>query len=137
MLEVQTISISIERDWRQAYETIWRPQAFPGWASGLSNASLRQAHDRWIAQGPNGPITIRFTGHNEFGVMDHVVELDDGVQVYVPLRVIQHGAGAEVLLTLFRQPDMSDVKFAADADWIRRDLQALKALLESQVRPGL
>lgn len=130
MFEVQTISISIGRDWRQVYETIWRPEAFPRWASGLSNASLTLEHGKWIAQGPNGQIKIRFTGHNEFGVMDHFVELGDGAQVYVPLRVIQHGAGAEVLLTLFRQPDMNDEKFAADAAWVRRDLQALKVLLE-------
>jgi hypothetical protein len=32
-----------------------------------------------------------------------------------------------VALTLFRQPGMSDEQFAADADWVRRDLAALAA----------
>jgi hypothetical protein len=34
------------------------------------------------------------------------------------------------VLTLFRQPGMSDEKFAADADWVGRDLLAAKKLLE-------
>jgi len=56
--------------------------------------------------------------------------LGDGSVIYVPLRVISNGDGAEVLLTLFRQPGMSDAKFAADAEWIGRDLRALKTLIE-------
>ena len=61
--------------------------------------------------------------------MDHSVTLADGTVIYVPLRVIRNGDDAEVLLTLFRQPGMTDEKFAADADWVMRDLLALKALV--------
>jgi hypothetical protein len=130
MLESITIGISIDRDWRDLYEAIWRPAAFPSWASGLSNASLVRQGEIWTAQGPEGPIQIRFTDRNEFGVMDHCVDLGGGRVVYVPLRIVANGSGAEVLLTLFRQPDMSDAKFAQDQDWVRRDLLALKALAE-------
>jgi hypothetical protein len=35
------------------------------------------------------------------------------------------------MLTLFRLPDMSDADFARDAEWVARDLAALKVLLES------
>jgi hypothetical protein len=73
---------------------------------------------------------ISFTDHNAFGVMDHWVDLGGGRVVYVPMRVVENGKGAEVLLTLFRQPDMSDAKFAEDQIWVRRDLSALKALAE-------
>ena len=72
---------------------------------------------------------IRFTGRNPFGVMDHHVALGTGTEVHVPMRVVPNGAGAEVLVTLFRRPGMSDEAFAADAAWVRRDLLALKALL--------
>ena len=37
--------------------------------------------------------------------------------------------GAEVLVTLFRQPGMSEAKFSADAEWVLRDLLTLKALV--------
>jgi hypothetical protein len=56
------------------------------------------------------------------------VTLGDGTVIYVPLRVIRNGDGAEVQLTLFRQPKMSDALFASDAEWIVHDLLALKAL---------
>src|ERR1700730_12294977 len=73
MLEARTISISINRNWNAVYEAIWTPEAFPKWASGLSKSSLVKDGEVWKAEGPEGPITIKFTDHNVFGVMDHYV----------------------------------------------------------------
>jgi len=126
MLPSRTYSISIDRDWRDLYEAIWRPEVFPKWASGLSESDLREEDGKWLADGPEGAITIRFTPHNDYGVMDHWVDTGEGKEVHVPLRVIQNGEGAEVMLTLFRQPGMDDEMFARDAKWINRDLRALK-----------
>lgn len=130
MLPATTYSVSIEREWRSLYERIWRPEFFPEWASGLSKAGLRRDGDGWLAGGPEGPIRIRFTPHNDYGVMDHVVETGDGNEVHMPMRVVRNGAGAEVMVTLYRQPGMTDEKLAADAKWIARDLAALKKLVE-------
>ncbi len=47
------------------------------------------------------------------------------------MRVVANGAGSEIIFTLFRLPGISDEKFAADAEWVRRDLNTLKALLEA------
>jgi len=129
MLVSRTISISIGRNWKEVYEAVWRPEDFQKWASGISSSSLTKDGEEWIAEGPEGAVRILFTGHNEFGVMDHYVNVGNGPDIYVPLRIIQNGEGAEVLLTLFRQPDMSDAKFAADAEWVECDLLALKALV--------
>lgn len=130
MLPARTFSISIKRDWRALYEQIWRPEFFTRWASGLADSDLRQDGDAWLAEGPEGPIRIRFTDHNAYGVMDHVVDAGDGAEIHVPLRVVANGEGAEVMLTLFRQPGMDDEKFAGDARWINKDLAALKQLIE-------
>lgn len=130
MLPARTYSVSIKRDWRALYEQIWRPDFFPKWAAGLSDSTLRQSGDIWLADGPDGPIRVRFTAHNDHGVMDHFVDTGNGEDIHIPLRVIQNHEGAEVMLTLFRQPDMDDEKFSADAKWIVRDLRALKALIE-------
>ncbi|WP_445679984.1 polyketide cyclase [Radicibacter daui] len=129
MLETLPLTLSIACDWRRAYGRLADPLSFNDWASGLGH-SLRREGDRWVAMGPEGPVTIRFTPTNLYGVLDHWVELAPGVEVYVPLRLIPNGEGCEVTLTLFRQPGMDDAKFAADADWVRRDLRTLKALLE-------
>ena len=129
MLEARTISISVDRKWKEVYEAIWRPEDFPKWASGLSKSSLVNHGKVWKGEGSNGPITVRFTDHNLFGVMDHYVDVGVGQEIYVPLRVIPNGDGAEVLLTLFRQPGMSDEKFQADIEWVKRDLLSLKAFV--------
>jgi hypothetical protein len=130
MMSARTYSISIGHEWRALYERIWRPDFFAKWASGLAESDLRKDGDQWLADGPEGPIRIRFTPYNSYGVMDHFVDTAEGPTVYVPLRVVQNGDGAEVMLTLFRQPEMDDQRFAADAKWVNRDLRSLKTLIE-------
>lgn len=127
MLEGKTISISILLPWRQLYEAVWRPECFPKWASGLSRSSLEWDGDGWKALGAEGEIRIRFTDHNPHGIMDHYVDAGSGHETYVPMRVFPNVEGAEVALTVFRQPGWSDEKFSADVAWVERDLLALKA----------
>jgi hypothetical protein len=131
-MEALTVSVSIERPWSEIYDFGSVPENFPAWASGLGSSLERASDGEWVAETSEGRVTIRFSEPNKFGVLDHTVIPAPGVEIYVPLRVVANGdAGSEVLLTLFRQPGMSDEKFAADAEWVLRDLQKLKALLEA------
>jgi hypothetical protein len=123
------LSVRIERPAGEAYDFLSVPENFPRWASGLGGA-LRKADGEWIADTADGPVRVRFSEPNRFGVLDHTVTLPQGRSVYVPLRVLERERGCELELTLFRQPDMSDEKFAADAEWVMRDLQAAKRILE-------
>lgn len=128
--ESHTLSICIKRPLEQAYAFLARPENFPQWASGLG-ASMRRDGDVWIAETPQGPLTVRFSPPNDFGVLDHYVILQSGQEIYIPMRAIANGDGCEILFTLLRLPAMSDQKFAADIAWVQRDLQALKTLLET------
>lgn len=130
MLPARTYSVTINHEWQTLYERIWRPEFFQKWASGLAESGLREEGGQWLADGQDGPIRIRFTPHNEHGVMDHFVDQGDGAEIYIPLRVVQNGAGAEIMLTLYRQPDVDDDRFAGDIKWVNRDLKALKGLIE-------
>ena len=38
-------------------------------------------------------------------------------------------AGSEISFTLFRRPQMTDEKFSQDAQWVEKDLDILKGLL--------
>jgi hypothetical protein len=125
----KTVSVSIARPAAEAYEFLSVPENFPKWASGLG-ASLRKVGGDWVAETAEGPVRVCFSEPNCFGVLDHSVIRPQGGSVYVPLRVVARERGCELVLTLFRQPDMSDEKFAADAEWVMRDLQAAKRLLE-------
>lgn len=131
LLPARSFSISIAHEWRSLYERIWHPTFFPQWAAGLAESDLRENGDHWLADGDEEPFVIRFTPHNDFGVMDHVVEPGDGAAIAVPMRVVANGEGAEVVLTLYRQPDMTDEHFAADIKLIMHDLRALKRLVEA------
>jgi hypothetical protein len=105
--------MTIERPAGEVYAFVCDPKNLPAWASGLSAA-----------------VKVRFVERNPFGVLDHYVRVDSGPEVYMPMRVFPNGEGAEVLITVFRQPGVSDEKFAEDTHWVRRDLEALKTLLE-------
>ena len=128
--EVRHISIYIERKPDEAYAFASNPRNLPRWAAGLAQSELRRGGDAWIVEAPFGKARLRFAKPNPFGVMDHEVELESGVTVRNPMRVMPNGEGSEFLFTLIRQPDMSDTQFAADAAAVEKDLQTLKSLLE-------
>jgi hypothetical protein len=130
LLPSRQLSIAISRSPPHVYDFIADPANLPRWASGLGD-SITQVEGQWVAQTAQGPVTIRFVERNRFGVLDHYVTVAPGVEVYVPLRVVANGDGSELTLTLFRQPEMSDEKFEADSEWVRRDLATLKRLLEA------
>jgi hypothetical protein len=46
------------------------------------------------------------------------------------MRLITNGSGCELLFTLFREPGITDESYNADANFVQRDLNALKELLE-------
>jgi hypothetical protein len=130
MHQSRNLSVSINRDAGDVYNFISVPENFRLWASGLGKA-LQKVNGEWVAETPEGPVKVRFSERNELGVLDHWVSPKPGLQIYIPMRVIPNGSGSELIFTLFRLPDMSDEKFAADAEWVMRDLSSLKNLLES------
>lgn len=130
MHQSRNLSVSINRDAGDVYNFISVPENFRLWASGLGKA-LQKVNGEWVAETPEGPVKVRFSERNELGVLDHWVSPKPGLQIYIPMRVIPNGSGSELIFTLFRLSDMSDEKFAADAEWVMRDLSSLKNLLES------
>ena len=129
VFESRILSIVIVCPPRKVYEFVSNPENLPRWAAGLCK-SVRKSDADWIAETPQGVIKIRFAEKNDFGVLDHYVKLESGIEVYVPMRVVPNGSGSEVIFTLFRTPDMSDKQFAEDAGMVERDLKTLKSVLE-------
>lgn len=129
--EVRYLTISIERTPEAVYAFASNPENLPQWAAGLGQG-IKRVGDHWQVITGDSTVDLRFTPQNEYGVMDHTVTVADGSEVYVPMRVIPNGQGSEVMLVLFRQPEMTDADFARDAGLMQNDLQNLKTLLESQ-----
>ena len=130
MHDVQHISIYIHRVPNAVYTFASKPENLPRWAAGLASSEVKHDGEAWVANAPFGKVRIRFAESNSFGVMDHDVELDSGVVVHNPMRVVPNGDGSEFIFTLLRRPGMSEEQFAADARAVDKDLRALKELLE-------
>lgn len=128
--ESRTVSVWIDRDPAAVYAFAAAPENMPRWASGVGE-DFRRVNGEWVANSPEGPVVIRFSPPNAFGVLDHQVVLPSGEIVAAPLRVIANGTGSEVAFTLFRLPTMTDEQFEGDARWVRKDLEMLKQALEA------
>jgi hypothetical protein len=127
--QVRYMSVSIEIEPQAVYAFVSNPENLPLWAAGLG-LGVKRAGEHWEVITEQGTVGLRFTSHNEYGVLDHTVVLSDGTEVYVPMRVMPNGQGSEVMLGLFRQPEMNDAEFDRDAGLMQKDLLTLKTLLE-------
>jgi hypothetical protein len=127
--ESRTVTVSVDRDWREVYDFASIPENLQRWAAGLCVRFEKSGED-WLAESPDGlAIRIRFSPPNDFGVLDHFV-VADGREIRNAMRVVANGTGAEMMFTLLRTPDMTEDAFEADATAVARDLNALKTLLE-------
>ena len=128
-VESRAIKVRIDRPFDKVYEFLVDPANWNQWAFGLGK-NIRRSQDGWIADSGAGIAKVQFTQRNSFGVVDHTVIRPSGQRVYVPMRLITNGSGCELIFTLFREPDMSDAQFASDSEYVQRDLNGLKKLLE-------
>ncbi len=125
----RTLSVSINQPSADVYAFIFDPRNLPRWATQFAR-SIHQEGDGWIVQTPDGRAAFQFVPRNSLGVLDHMVRLESGLEVTVPMRVIPNGSGSEVLFTLFQLPEMSGAQFARDVAMVEQDLQTLKRVLE-------
>jgi hypothetical protein len=132
-VQSRVITQHVACEWRRAYALAADPARLPDWASGLARSALVRDGDHWTVKTPeSGDARMRFAPLNDFGVLDHWVTPEGVPEVYLPFRVIGVGPGAcELQFTLLRQPHMDDAAFERDAEWIARDLQSLRDLLEA------
>lgn len=128
MYRTHTVSTGIAVDPATAYAYASDPANLPVWAPGFVH-SIEKQGDHWIAQTSLGQARFLFAPRNDFGVIDHDVELPSGT-FHNPMRIIPNGKGCEVLFTLIQLPDISDEQFTVDMDTVRADLDKLRTVLE-------
>ena len=129
-MKAQTLSVSIGRDAGIVYDFVSQLENLPKWATAFC-LSIRPENGAWVAETPQGPLRIRISGKNNFGILDHYVSPAPGVEIFVPMRVVPNGGGSEVLFTLFRRPEMTEGQYAQDLKWVEQDLNTLKKVMES------
>ena len=117
-------------DARTVYDFARQMNNLPQWASGLASG-VEQRGNLWFAQSPMGEVEIAMASENTFGVLDHDVILPDGSTVHNALRVTPAGNASMVSFVVLQTPGMTDQQHQDDADQVKRDLQALRRLLEA------
>jgi len=133
-MDSRHVSIWIDVAPEVVYEFAADPQTWPRWAAGLAEGGLRRGADGWVADSPMGVVTVEFSPPNRFGVLDHVVRMPSGEQVYNPMRIVPAGVdenSCEVLFTVRRREGMTAEQFDADARAVAADLATLKGLVET------
>ena len=128
-MKANTLNISINRGHKSVYEFVSDLNNLPKWATTFC-LSIKRDGENWQALTPQGPVKIRITPRNDFGILDHYIVQVPGVEMHVPMRVIQNDKGSEVIFVLFHQPDMTDAQFAEDLYKVQQDLKTLKQVLE-------
>src|SRR4051812_18425159 len=91
------ISVGISRPFEEVYAFLAEPANFPKWASGLGHSFHALGGMEWLADTPSGPMKVRFTEHNRFGVLDHYLIPDAGAAMHNPMRAFPNGGGTEVV----------------------------------------
>ena len=126
--KARTLSVTINRDWREVYQFAADPANMAQWAAGLGEDFSRDG-EFWVAHQEGNPIRIHFTPSNPFGVINHDVHVGSDV-VHVASRVVPNDSGAEVTFLLLQERGMTNAEFERDAAMVQKDLDALKAILE-------
>jgi hypothetical protein len=128
MDRTHTVSVGIAVEPAKVYAWASDPANLPTWAPGFVQSIEKRGQD-WIATTTLGEVRFRFAAINDFGVLDHDVELPSGT-FHNPMRVIPNGKGSEVLFTLIQLPGISDEQFKTDMDTVRADLNKLRTVME-------
>ncbi|AOP33761.1 polyketide cyclase [Leptospira tipperaryensis] len=132
ILETKHIGVSIRVSWKTVYAYLSDPKNFPQWASGLCKSITQGNDEEWIIEAPQGTLKAVFTPPNEFGIIDHTVIFPTGERIHNPMRILPNAEGSEVVFSLFKTPEMSSEKFEEDANWVKKDLNELKNLMEKK-----
>ena len=127
--ESRHLSETINRAAADVYAFVSDPANVPRWAEGLATV-VENVAGRWLLGTGSDRSSVAFAERNTFGVVDHEVTLPSGEVVDVPMRVIRNGDGCDVVLTVRRQPGMTDADFDRDSGLVQADLGRLKRVLE-------
>lgn len=128
-MKSHTISISIKKDLKTVYEFISNLENLPRWASSTF-PSIKEINGEWLIDTPQGQNKVKLTERNNFGILDHYVELPFGVEVFIPMRVVKNNDGSEVMVTVFQTTEMTNEVYEKDLQTVNIDLNKLKTLIE-------
>ncbi|WP_173918148.1 SRPBCC family protein [Halobacillus sp. Marseille-Q1614] len=130
MFEARTIGMMINKKSSDVYGFVREPMNLAAWANSFC-VSVAQKKKDWYVESGDGTARVQFETENSYGVLDFTLRLVNGEELYYPMRVVPHKDRCEVMLTIFRLPEVSEENFLLDGAMAANDLRQLKETLES------
>lgn len=129
-----TLTVTVGADAAAAAAFVRDGRNLPGWAPGFARA-VRPDGDGWLVTTVSGAVRVEFAADNPYGIVDHRVT-GPGVDLVVPMRVVQAGDGCAVVFTIIEGPDADPADVQRDIALVRADLERLRSVLEGSPPPA-
>ncbi len=124
-----TLRLNLDARAEAVYAFVAKPENLPHWAPNFCVAVVR-VDGQWRVQTASGTMLFRFTQPETFGVLDHLITLNSGEEIFVAMRLTARGASCEISITIPRDGDMSEPDFQRDLQSVEQDLYTLKCIVE-------
>ena len=134
MFKTSVISVFIDRPYSKVYQFLADPSNLTRWMPSLGPVLRHVSGDEWIAERPHwptGPLLLRFTPPNPYGVLDCAVSVVGGATNTTPIRLVPNGRGCEIVYLIRQYPGVTDPAFNSEEEWLRSDLMTVKTMLEA------
>ncbi len=127
----QHISLSIGRGHEFVYRFLSNPAYLVQWAP-ISGTCRAVGPHRWrIGMDDRRSVDLAFAPDNVPARLNASVIYPDGSQRRIEVRLAPEGEGTRLDMTLSPRPAEDAEALASEAEWMRADLLALKAMLEA------
>ena len=121
----RTISITVEKKTGDAFDAILKipPKMMP-------DAKINDS-GWWSFTGPHGKSILKFNENKSLGILDHQY-VDEESKWDVPMRVVSNGNVSEVVITLNKPNEISDVQFDQRMGELDDMFNSMKNIIESE-----
>jgi hypothetical protein len=127
-----TTSITIETKPAATFAYVADAERLPVWAIGFAKAIERDDEDRWLVTLASGDrMPLRVHADAATGVIDFISLPAPGVEVPAHTRVVPHDTGTLYIFSMHQPPGLPDEIFDAQIAELARELNVLKAHLET------
>jgi len=121
----RTISITVKKKTGDAFDAILKipPKMMP-------DARINDS-GWWSFTGPHGKSMLKFNENKSLGILDHQY-VDEESKWDVPMRVVSNGNVSEVVITLNKPDEISDVQFDQRMEELDDIFNSMKNIIESE-----
>jgi Polyketide cyclase / dehydrase and lipid transport len=122
-------SVSIGAPPDQVWRILAQVESWPQF-SPFAVAVERTAHGEYTITSPQGEVGLSCRFDADRLLLDHVVRLGDGTEVFIPYRVVPNQRGSELVMTNVKSPGDSMDEYEEQLRWMREELDGARRFVE-------